>query len=256
VTAGFEESLTLQGWRILWQNTQTGALSYWTLDETKTIATGVFVPSLNPDWQPFGTPDLDRDGQKDILFHNSRTGDVSFWRMRGTMMLGSGVFYSGVPLQWVPVGTPDLNGDGAADIIWQNTVTGDVTYWTLGWSSQTVKITGTGTIATAVPLGWRIKATPDLNGDGNADLLWQNTQQGIVSYWLLNGTHTVSMGVVQSQVPSDWQIVGYSGDKKVDIVWRNSAGRLTYWTLDGLHVAGYGDLASSVPTEWLPRCIY
>jgi hypothetical protein len=37
---------------------------------------------------------------------------------------------------------------------------------------------GTGTMAFAIPLAWELVATPDFNGDGNPDLLWQNRQFG------------------------------------------------------------------------------
>jgi hypothetical protein len=58
-------------------------------------------------------------------------------------------------------------------------------------------------ISTTVGSGWRIVATPDLNGDGKRDILWRNTANGDVNGWLMNGLVKQSGGFIRS-VPTSW----------------------------------------------------
>jgi hypothetical protein len=56
-----------------------------------------------------------------------------------------------------------------------------------------------------VPTQWRIAGTGDFNGDGETDILWQNSATGERAIWLMNGTsysRSVSLGVV----PTQWEM--------------------------------------------------
>ena len=83
---------------------------------------------------------------------------------------------------------------------------------------------------------WSIVASDDFNGDGKADILWQNTATGARSIWLMNGTvHTsiVSLGTVDKK----WNIVGsgdFDGDGKPDILWQHrDSGARSIWLMNG-----------------------
>jgi hypothetical protein len=76
----------------------------------------------------------------------------------------------------------------------------------------------------------------DWNGNGGADLLWQNTVSGARAIWFMNGATyagNASLGIV----PTDWQIVGtgdFNGDGKPDIVWQNTkTGAVGIWFMNG-----------------------
>src|SRR5437899_7852503 len=76
----------------------------------------------------------------------------------------------------------------------------------------------------------------DFNGDGKADILWQNSSTGQRVIWLMNGTthqSTVNLGTV----PTSWSIAGssdFNGDAKADIVWQNSStGQRLIWLMNG-----------------------
>jgi hypothetical protein len=79
-------------------------------------------------------------------------------------------------------------------------------------------------------------ARGDFNGDGKADILWQNSSTGQRLIWLMSGTtHTsnVSLGIVATS----WSIAGssdFNGDGKADILWQNSStGQRLIWIMNG-----------------------
>ena len=55
---------------------------------------------------------------------------------------------------------------------------------------------------------WQIKGTGDFYGDGNPDILWQNTTTGLVRIWEMNGTSIVQNGLVTTNPGPGWQIKG------------------------------------------------
>ncbi|MBK3732910.1 hypothetical protein GAY29_07265 [Azospirillum brasilense] len=93
----------------------------------------------------------------------------------------------------------------------------------------------------------------DFDGNGRADLVWQNAQGGL-TLWSMNGAQATAtfMGDAGS---TDWRPAGFkdfSGDGKADILWRSqSAGIMSLWTMDGqggvAAVSAVGDPGS---TDW------
>ncbi len=83
----------------------------------------------------------------------------------------------------------------------------------------------------------------DLNADGTSDLLWRNTQSGIVVAWLMNDAAIASTGVLAG-VPMNWQIMGMgdvNADGMADVIWRNTTnGVVAVWLMDGLTITSVG----------------
>jgi hypothetical protein len=80
--------------------------------------------------------------------------------------------------------------------------------------------------------------THDFNGDGFSDILWRNTNGGVVLRLMNNGSILSSLGV--GSATSDWSIVGqreFNGDGLSDILWRNSSGGVALWLMNGATIA-------------------
>jgi len=82
-------------------------------------------------------------------------------------------------------------------------------------------------------------ARADFSGDGRSDLLWQDTTNGYLAIWALEGHQIKSVRALSHFVPSaDWQIVGtgdFNADSKPDIVWQHRTdGWLYLWYMDGV----------------------
>ncbi|HYL81936.1 MAG TPA: hypothetical protein VEU07_14050 [Candidatus Acidoferrum sp.] len=82
-----------------------------------------------------------------------------------------------------------------------------------GWSGA---CSGTGSCNVAMTAAQAVTTTftgplllkGDFNGDGKADLVWQNTATGTVDLWYMNGGQVISDALVVSGVTPDQKIVG------------------------------------------------
>ena len=124
-----------------------------------------------------------RDRQRDrwvTALHNT-----SMALRSGTVTIGGQT----VTVQQVgfnPGAVTDLDGDGLSDLVWQNRSTGALAMWTIRGNSV-ISTQWLNAPALADP-AWRIGGTGDINGDGFADLVWQNSNDGTLSAWLMHGT--------------------------------------------------------------------
>ena len=72
---------------------------------------------------------------------------------------------------------------------------------------------------------WHVIGAGDFNGDGKADILWQN-DNGTAAIWLMDGTNSLG-GAVGSNPGPPGTIDGtgdFNGDGKADILWQNTDG--------------------------------
>ena len=88
---------------------------------------------------------------------------------------------------------------------------------------------------------WHVAGTGDFNGDGKADILWQNSD-GTPAIWEMNGTTIIGAAALTNPGPS-WHVAGtgdFNGDGKADILWQNSDGTPAIWEMNGTTIIGSG----------------
>ena len=189
--------------------------------------------------------DISGDRASDLMWRNVSTGRLAVWNVVGSTVTAS--YYltsSGVDTNWKVVGTGDLNGDGYADIVWRHT-SGAVASWFLlnGQIASMGYLLMNGATATETDPAWEIRAVGDLNGDGRADVIWQNTVVGTLGVWYLDGRAVIGVASFNVGMPdSNWKIAGagdLNADGRADVIWQNHAtGSIGGWLMDGHSVIG------------------
>jgi hypothetical protein len=105
-----------------------------------------------------------------------------------------------------------------------------------------------GTLAPPGPA----RVAKDFNGDGFADLVWENTTTGQRSIWFLkNGVF--SSFITLPTEPVQWHIAGigdFNGDGNADLVWENTTtGQRSIWFLKNGVLSSFTSLPS-MPVQW------
>ncbi|WNM62462.1 FG-GAP-like repeat-containing protein [Candidatus Nitrospira neomarina] len=93
----------------------------------------------------------------------------------------------------------------------------------------------------------------DLDGDGKADIVWRNINNGSTAIWFMNGT-AIASSSFPGGVPPAWEITGIgdvNADGQADVIWRNStSGTVAVWLMNGNTIASVG-FPGTVPTGWV-----
>jgi hypothetical protein len=247
---------------VLWRNS-SGLLATWLMNGSTISGSGymnvngAFV-TPDPSWNIAGIGDLNGDGKSDLLWRDSQ-GSTAVWVMDGASIVGSGYLNVSNTIiapdpSWSVVGMGDFNGDKYADLLWRNSVTGELAEWQLH-SSDIIgsNDVNNGSVGLRPDASWTIAGIGDFNADGDADILWRNSN-GTVSAWLLHGSTVIDGSALTFHgaavnVAANWQVVqigDFNGDGSSDILWRDSGtGQLSEWLMTGNVVSSQTTLSSN-----------
>jgi hypothetical protein len=93
----------------------------------------------------------------------------------------------------------------------------------------------------------------DFDGDGKADILWQN-DNGTPAIWTMDGTNVVSGADVGPFNPAPaWKVIGsgdFNGDGKADILWQHNDGTVAEWLMDGAVLLAGASVAFNPGPSW------
>ena len=96
------------------------------------------------------------------------------------------------------------------------------------------------------------RSRPDLDGNGQADILWRHTS-GAPYLWEMAGA-TVTASAYLPSVSNSWEIQGLgdlSGEGTTDILWRESASGSTYvWEMRGATVTAVAFTEQQADATW------
>jgi hypothetical protein len=210
-----------------WRDNNTGAEIYYRSATTGTCGGAGAAPLT----------DLNGDIKSDLLYRNYTTGQIFRMLMNGFTVTNSTMAYTEPNTQWKVIADADFNGDGPSDLLWRNTTSGSIFMQPFNTSGLP---SGGAVFYTEPNAAWKIVATPDIDGDGKADLLWWNSSTGQVYVMLMNGSTIVTQGMAYTEPNTLWNIVAV-GDlagsgKENQLVWRHSTSGQVY--LQTLTVSG------------------
>ena len=245
---------TADGWPdLLLEDKGSGLHAVWSYTYNNHGST-IPIGQIPLQWSVVGVGDFDRDGNPDVLWTNQATGELQLWLMNGPNHTG-GTTLGFLPANLKLAAIDDYDGDGWPDLLLTNTTTDERLIWLMNGSVHV------GTVSLGViPPEWTPAGAPtmnrpvklDFNGDGQADVLWENTSTGEHCVWLMNGT-TFGSSVAIGSLPVEWRIAAtgdFNGDGQPDLLWENTGtGERYLWLMNGPNFASGLSLAT-LPVEW------
>jgi FG-GAP-like repeat/Ig-like domain CHU_C associated/Dual-action HEIGH metallo-peptidase len=171
---------------ILFQNYATGQLVVWLLNGMTVISNSNFVGTVsNLDWLVRGAGDFNGDGWQDLLFERSSTGQMVVWLLNGTTVVSNSNFLPTVSsTAWVVQAIGDFDHNGSPDIVFRHQTLGYNVVWLM---SHLTVLSNSNFLPNVTDLNWRIVTAADFNGDGQVDILWQNSATLQNAMWFMNG---------------------------------------------------------------------
>ena len=196
---------------IVWQHDGDGAVAAWFMRGTQLLyGRYLSIPQVaDTNWRIRGVADLNGDGYADVVWQHQTQGWLAVWFLSGAQVIGTEYLtINQVDPVWKIVGAGDTDGDGIPEIIFQHQTQGWLASWTI--NGTTVSNARLLSVAQMSDLNWQIHGVGDVNGDGHADLIWQNVVSGGLGVWFLNGsTVTIQQNLsIQQTAGTPWRIVG------------------------------------------------
>jgi hypothetical protein len=184
---------------------------------------------------PDGSVPSNVDQRPSIFWHHRSSGAIYTWHLSGSTVFDTRPL--SIPavtdVNWKVSATGDFNGDGHPDILWRHATEGWLALWTLHYN--TVISTQFLTVNRVADPNWQIRGAGDMDGDGNADIVWQHAS-GRLAVWLMRGELVRTTLPLNLSTSGTWNVAAVTdldGDGISDLVWHDSAdGRLAVWLMN------------------------
>jgi hypothetical protein len=191
---------------LLWRNYATGDNVVWFMQEStlKSWAHVLTIPDTR--WQIAGVGDFNHDGMPDILWRHNTTGQAVIWLMNHTTLSSWGEVEPRITdLNWKIAGIGDFNKDGPTDILWRNAASGAMLVWVMNGAKLVTQLPVTPSLSDTM---WQVSGIGDFDCDGNADILWRNSNSGSVIIWTMSQSAMASYAFLNPMIgDANWKIV-------------------------------------------------
>ena len=172
-------------------------------------------------------------GRAAIAWRNIFSGQLFGWRMNGAVFSEQYQIQPTESPDKILVGSGDLDEDGTDELVWQNEADRVISYWTMGPNGQPTTFTPFPTQLESEM--WELIGVGDFNGDGRADLLWQDVADDSLTVWYLDeNLEVASVGLVTSDAPESFSslvagVADYDNDGIADILWQVGFNTYQLW---------------------------
>ncbi|HIG29466.1 MAG TPA: hypothetical protein EYQ50_17390 [Verrucomicrobiales bacterium] len=215
-----------------------GRIAFWSMDEHRRIASGLFEPNLNPrtNWQIRGAGDMDQDGQPDLIFQHRRSKQMDIWFMDGIQRREAKFLSVGLgeDADWTLIGTGDFNEDGQVELGFQHESNTPAILFMNRNGDRSINF------ATDSPSKIPLFGLVDFNGNGISEF-------GMIKYDRRAITQSVNRiaytfpsprlpGVDLNSGANSWKVVAigdYDDDFQNDLVMESAEGQLGIWFMNG-----------------------
>ncbi|WP_407155622.1 NF038122 family metalloprotease [Bradyrhizobium sp. STM 3557] len=148
--------------------------------------------------------------------------------------------YGGDVSDWYPNVQGDSFGDGYPGVAGQITPVDSTVLDILGW-----------TRAAIVGPNLKFVGASDFDGNGQADLVWQNG--GSATIWVDNGNNFVQQAISNASMGAEWTAdgVGHSAQGTKEIFWDNGqGGDVAVWQVSGTSLVSAAVPGGHMGSEW------
>ena len=252
----FNDTPSIEAGGLLWYNSTTGLVLDWRLvNGAISSSTTIAGYAPNSGWSVVGAADLTGNHVSDVLLNYTGGGQtvIGDWIVaNGTYSAYHTIGGFGTGSGWAVVGTGDFNGDGVSDVLLSYTGGGNTVLYDWQVSNGQYAATNNLNMGYGTSSGWTVLGTGDFNGDGTSDVLFENTQSGLVADWSVNNNTSGAFKTVAGAA-AGWSFDGigdFNGDGTSDILWQNGSNLVIWQVSNGTEQTSI-NVTATAPTGYV-----
>jgi FG-GAP-like repeat len=182
-------------------NRSAGAIYFWkNAGSLRFVLLTSYAVSPALGWLPVGTARPNGASTTPaLIWRNAITGEIAAWFMT-SFALNSVASFGNPGGSVVLKGFGDFTGDGRADLLLYDTFGKVVEYWQSNGAQQPALISLAKVSGAWVPVG-----AENLDGAGNAEIIWRESSTGALGSWKVNGSNW-SVYIGSDMVGSPWEL--------------------------------------------------